>query len=93
MFQNLLDPGELGEEADHSLSQHHVVLTRQGWNLAEKKRRLDQQQAEIEAARSICEKYAEMDDDDFFGFHESLFPGQLAQFELDIVRAEYSKRR
>ena len=33
LIQNLLDFGEFGEGADHS--QHHVILTRHGWTLAE----------------------------------------------------------
>ena len=37
LIQKLLDSAELGEDANNALSQHHVVLTRQGWNLADKK--------------------------------------------------------
>ena len=74
LIQNLLDYGDMGNDADRSLSDHHVALTRKSCSLAEKKRALSQQQFE----RNVCEKYASVNNDDFFDLYDSMYVGQFA---------------
>ena len=71
LIQDFLDQGDLGDAANRSLADYHMTLTRKWLSLSRKTRAFHQQKAAQEAERIACEKYADMDEEEFFTLYES----------------------